>query len=229
MKTFTALRTMHISKRVAGRARESLITMLPRSIEELFIDEFREDFKHAVLDLAEQAAAGQFPNLKHVRLIKGIWAGFMWGKTFLDFASRVDALEASDNDVNDFDIVDSGADEVFLQPMLQRVGKLKEEQVSDGSDSDLSLDELKRENIDVSRRLLKDNVLRASIARHTDEHEHSSLWLQSSLISRPFKLKREVRMLFSKANVKFESVGVEIYSGYSGGRRRDEQVPIVWL
>lgn len=118
MKTFTALRTMHLTKRVAGRARESLVITLPRSIEELFIDEFREDFKNAVLDLAEQAVARQFPNLKHVRLIKGIWAGFMEGKTFLDFASRVDALEASDTDVNDFDIVDSGADTVFLHPML---------------------------------------------------------------------------------------------------------------
>lgn len=216
---------MHLTKRVAGRARESLVITLPRSIEELFIDEFREDFKNAVLDLAEQAVAGQFPNLKHVRLIKGIWAGFMEGKTFLDFASRVDALEASDNDVNDFDIVDSGADEVFLHPMLQRVGKVEGEQMSEGSDSDSFLDQWNtRENIDVSRRLLKDSVLRASIARHTDEH--SSLWLQSTLNSRPFKLRRKVRMLFSKANVKFESVGVAIDDG---GQRLYEQGPIVWL
>lgn len=216
---------MHLTKRVAGRARESLVITLPRSIEELFIDEFREDFKDAVLDLAEQAVAGQFPNLKHVRLIKGIWAGFMEGRTFLDFASRVDALEASDNDVNDFDIVDSGADMVFLHPMLQRIGKVEGAQMSEGSDSDSSLDEWNtRENIDVSRRLLKDSVIRASIARHTDEH--SSLWLQSTLNSRPFKLRRKVRMLFSKANVKFESVGVAIDDG---GQRLYEQGPVVWL
>lgn len=97
--------------------------------------------------------------------------------------------------------------------------------MSEESDSDSSLDEWNtRENIDVSRRLLKDSVLRASIARHTDEH--SSLWLQSALNSRPFRLRRRVRILFSKANVKFESVGVAIIGG---GQRWDEQVPVVWL
>lgn len=230
MKTFTALRTMHLSQGVVGLARHwdgnanaSLITTLPRSIEELFIDDFQEDLKDAVLDFAEQALAGQFPNLKHVRLIQANWRAFMRGNSLLIFASRVDALEASGSDVSVFHIEDSDAEPGYLHPVI--VSKVEDETQSEESDSESSLDlfhSFQEERIDVGRRLLRDKVFRASIVRHTDET--SDIFLHTALDSMP--LRRKVSILFSKANVKFESVGVVMVSRR---RRWDDEIPVVWL
>lgn len=230
MKTFTALRTVHLSQGVIGLARHwdgnakvSLTTTLPRSIEELFIDEFDEDLKDAVLHFAEQAVAGQFPNLKHVRLMQANWRGFMRGYSLLIFASRVDALEASGKDVSVFDVEDSDAEPGYLHPMiLSRVG---DETQSEESDPDLSLDffhPFQEERIDVGRRLLRDKAFRDSIVHHTDET--SDIFLHTALDSVP--LRRKFCTLFSKANVKFESVGVVMVS-----RRRswDDEIPVVWM
>lgn len=226
MKTFTALRTVHLSQGVVGLARhwngnvrEALTTTLPRSIEELFIDEFDEDLKDAVLNFAEQAVAGQFPNLTHVRLIRANWRGFMRGYSLLNFASRVDALEASGKDVSVFDVEDSDAEPGYLHPMI--VSKVEDETQSE----DLSLDffhPFQEERIDVGRRLLRDKVFRDSIVHHTDET--SNIFLHTALDSVP--LRKEISVLFSKANVKFESVGVAMVS-----RRRswDDEIPVVWL
>lgn len=147
----------------------------------------------------------------------------MRGHSLLVFASRVDALEASGNDVSVFDVEDSDAEPGYLHPMI--VSKVGDGTQSEGSVPDLLLDlfhPFQEKRIDVGRRLLRDKDFRASIVRHTDET--SNIFLHTALDSVP--LRRKFCELFSKANVKFESVGVVMVS-----RRRswNDEIPVVWM
>lgn len=76
MKTFTSLKTLYLTQGAIGNhtrvddvSRDAFTKLLTSSIEELHITTFHDAYRYAVLDLAEQTAAGAYPNLLHVRLV----------------------------------------------------------------------------------------------------------------------------------------------------------------
>lgn len=205
---FTALRALHVTQGELGypfaRPRESLSDMLPKSMKRLFIDDVDMKSRKMLLDLAKRASAGQYPNLKHVRL-KGFVRQSMNGSSFL--ASMQDDLE----DVED----DGGLDGTNTD------GQGEDEEDS-GSDTDWSFHDFMTSDEEwgeVIRRCLNDHVLMSSITHHV--RDDSQMMLYSALNFAP--LRRKVRALFSRAGVKFECVAVVIKNGVDGG------VHSVWM
>lgn len=223
MKTFTALRIMHLSQAVVGDlwtlnegVRRSLTEMLPESLEELFIHKFDEKSTRAVLDLATQVSAGRFPNLKLVRVIGDVPIGHIRGSTFLQFANALDAAQSSDDDDDDDNEDDFYSTVVDLQSnSLQPVAAGEDQGVPENSDPDSTLDERiphQMEWDEFKSHCYMDNVFRSSITRHVQESSGLSLRTAFNTV----RLRRNVRMLFWKANVKFECVGIVIEGSVDG-------------
>ncbi|KAG6354719.1 hypothetical protein INS49_004737, partial [Diaporthe citri] len=213
---FTALTTLHVTQGELGYdfawRRESLSDTLPKSIGKLFIDDFDMGSRHLVLDLAKRVSVGQYPNLKHVRL-KGLHRHSMSGISFL--ASMQDDLEYGDGG-DGFDSTNTDIQVDYIQPDGEGEDEENNEAVSGDSDTDSSFHDFltsDEEWGEVIRLCLSDHVLMSSIARQV--RDDSQMMLYSALDSVP--LRKKVRALFSRANVKFECVGVVIKESVDGG------------
>lgn len=102
MKTFTSLKTLCLTQGAIGNhtrvddvSRDAFTKLLTSSIEELQITMFHDAYGYAVLDFAEQTAAGAYPNLLHVRLAGWDYGvsepgEFVSGQAFLKFARGQD-------------------------------------------------------------------------------------------------------------------------------------------
>lgn len=215
MMDFTALRTLHMTQGDLGYDdltlhRESLSDTLPKSLKRLFIDDFDMDSRHLVLDLAKRALDGQYPNLKSVRL-KGLLWSSITGISFL--ASMQDDLEYDDGG---FDSTNTDMQTDYIQPEGEGEDEDNNEAESEDSDTDSSSDDCMtsdEEWEEVIRRCWNDHVLMSSIARHV--RDDSRMVLYSAFESAP--LRKKVRALFSRANVKFECVAVVIKESVDGG------------
>jgi hypothetical protein len=239
MRSFTTLRTMHLSQGVIGyfesaydSYRKPLTVLLPRSIEDLVITDFDRFYGKAVLGLAKEAATGKYPNLKRVRLIRErACRGFMSGKSFIAFATGQDASP---------EVNDGHGGYIDMDPHEPRCDDEEEEKEEkeddddggDVEDGDGEEDESESEDIspawwawwagvglahtqewmEFGRRCLSDRDLMFEIACHVEED--STIYLRPTID--PGRLRKKARMLFSKANVKFECVGVEVTAGPRG-------------
>lgn len=214
MKHFTALRTLHVTQGELGRLldheRQNLSETLPKFIEELFIKDFDEYSRKVVLDLAKRVSAGQYPNFKHLRLL-GKKKDFMEGDSFLALMRIQEHLQhGGEGGGGGLDSTDAQTDE--LQSDEEGDDEEGDQEESEDSDPD-ALSSIFSDRmtfrqlwVEVCHRCLSDNVLMSSIVPHVEEGSRISIRI--ALDSVP--LRSKVRTLFSKANAKFECVGLVI-------------------
>ncbi|KAJ0124534.1 hypothetical protein J7T55_005872 [Diaporthe amygdali] len=210
LTSFTALRTLFLSQ---GTIRffqppdevtpmDSLIRLLPKSIEKLSIKDFSEDSRATVLELAKQTRAGEFPNLRQVRLIGNEIPSMMTGSSFLFLANEEQGEDSGNEYITSvIHMSDEGVD--CSQTLNEEDHELSGDDISDWAlyEEDMSFDQ---HWVDVFDRCQSDHAFLFSIVRHVQRH--SEVVLYAALTSAT--LRRKVRKLFAEANVKFECVGV---------------------
>jgi hypothetical protein len=246
MKAFTALRTLHLHQRVVGLPpcsflfwtaskhvfdEDAFTKILPRSIETLHITRFHDAYGRAVFRVAKQAAAGAYPQLKYVRLIRAPYKasgadepdhpdhpGSMAGRRFLAFARGQEAPRLA------MDSSDSGKHLLNIDPSQVLPGDEENADDDDGVSGDSASGyggydffprrptdrDHKREWVEFCRHCLHDRDFKTTIMRSVSYAPfHPTISLNSAL--KHFPLRNRIRMLFSEANVRFECVEVGVF------------------
>lgn len=228
MKSFTSLKTLYLTQGAIGNhewaddvPEDAFTKLLTSSIEELRIRKFLDAYKYAVLNFAEQTAAGAYPNLEHVRLIgweeedddddESGWLGVIYGKAFLTFASGQDVSQLPVKNI-ETNIVGIDLDnEVSTHQLL--FGEEREEEAEDQEASEETGSEAGSfglthhyDWVRFGRRCLEDNDFKSQIARCVKEK--SVIFLTTALQYLP--LRQKIQRLFSEKYVVLECVTVEV-------------------
>lgn len=224
VKSFTSLRTIIIDQdtfRIRGQpGRDNLFKLLPSSIEILGIEDFVEDFNHAILEFASHLAEGEYPNLRCVSLVPGgpndwLSPDHMSGKSFHRFARGQDAprLEAHSDH--------PGIEGIDINPYQRLPGEGREGDADDrevSEDGGLEVDagaaldpddeRRQQEWVWFGRRCLTDSDLMSDLVRRI--HEDSIICIRSSL--RDISLRKKIRLLLLETNVQLDCAEVYTYA-----------------
>lgn len=227
MRTFTSLKTLYLTQGAIGNHQcaddvpeDAFTRLLTSSIEELQITRFGEPYRLAILDLAEQTAAGAYPNLAHVRLIGRDYdesrvLGFINGQAFLTFASGqgISQLPPGLSRILTYMMWASigrteSTDQLLIDEEREEEVEHQEASEEDGSDP-FRITDFHYDWVRFGQRCVNYNDFTSQIARCVKDN--SVILLTTAL--RYLTVRKRIQRVFSKEFVEFECAAVEIQDG----------------